>query len=200
MSQVDISKGIHALSQGKLVVYPTDTLYALGADVFNDAAVSHVFRVKKRPMTQPIPIAVANMQELETIAVTNEKIKAMINRLLPGKLTVVLLKRERHQLQMVTSGSEKIAIRIPDNTCALALLSRYGPLTVTSANIHGEETPIEVKEIQRQFAQDDIAVYLDCGECAGEPSTIVDMTAEKPVILRQGTITEEMIHEAIEHE
>jgi L-threonylcarbamoyladenylate synthase len=195
MNKSDLSKCIKALRNGDVIVYPTDTLYALGADIFNNDAVKKIFKLKKRPSNNPLPIAISNVNEIEKIAILNNKAKRIAEQFLPGSLTLVLNKKSSN-LKTVTADLNKIAVRIPDNDVALDLLSQSGPLTVTSANIHGKKTPYVINEIKMQFNKD-VAVYLDYGRLDGEASTIVDLTSEKPIILRKGFITEKEILDAI---
>ena len=195
MKKNDVSNAIKALKTGNLIVYPTDTLYALGADIFNDDAVKKVFKVKKRPSSDPLSVAVANFDAITKIAYTNDVVKKVVERFLPGPLTIILQKKDPVS-NVITSGLDKIAVRIPKNDIALDLLSAFGPLTVTSANIHGEKTPYVIKEIMMQFSTN-ISVYLDDGRLDAKPSTIVDLTLEKPTIVRKGSITREEISDAI---
>ena len=180
-------KAINALKKGELVVYPTDTLYAIGADIFNEEAVEKVYTVKNRPLNQPIPIAVSDIESMEKLAVIDEIALKLIKKFLPGPLTLVLPKKSCIP-DIVTGGSESIAIRIPNNIIALSLLSRYGPLTVTSANIHGVEPSGFISEIKMQFMEQGIKVYIDQGELKGKPSTIIDLTKSKNRIIREGVI------------
>ena len=195
MFKIDFSRAIEALQKGSVVVYPTDTLYALGADIFNEAAVGRIFRIKKRSMSIPLPVAVSGFDDIGQIAVVNDKAEFLAERFLPGSLTLILNKKSNVP-DVVTAGLDKVAVRIPDNEGALELLSRFGPLTVTSANIHGTKTPFFIEEIKMQL-KDDVDVYLDYGKLDGSPSTIVDMTAEKPKIVREGVITKREILDAI---
>ncbi len=190
-----ISNAIVALKAGNLIVYPTDTLYALGADIFNDGSVTKVFTVKKRPFSNPLSVAVADFEAIPKIAYTNEFVKQVVERFLPGSLTIILRKKESVS-RLVTGGLDNIAVRIPDNKIALKLLSAFGPLTVTSANVHGKKTPYVIKDIMMQFTTD-ILVYLDDGRLDAKPSSIVDLTLEKPRIVRKGSITLEEILDAI---
>jgi len=190
-----ISNAIVALKAGNLIVYPTDTLYALGADIFNDGSVTKVFTVKKRPFSNPLSVAVADFEAISKIAYTNEFVKQVVERFLPGSLTIILRKKESVS-RLVTGGLDNIAVRIPDNKIALKLLSAFGPLIVTSANVHGKKTPYVIKDIMMQFTTD-ILVYLDDGRLDAKPSTIVDLTLEKPRIVRKGSITLEEILDAI---
>lgn len=196
MNRVDLSEAIKVLHEGGVIVYPTDTLYALGADIFNENAVRKVFEIKRRPLDNPLPVAVSSFKHIEDVAFVNESILHLAECFLPGALTLVLNKKSSIP-DVVTGGLEKIAVRIPDNEVALELLSNFGPLTVTSANIHGEKTLGLIKDIKMQFNVDDVVVYLDYGELDGLPSTIVDMTLKEPKILRKGVITEREIMDMI---
>jgi len=196
MQKMDISEAITALRHGNLVVYPTDTLYGLAADIFNEDAIRRVFDIKKRPLDVPLPVAVSTVDEMETVAVVNGKARRLAERFLPGPLTLILQKQSCVPA-VVTGERDNIAVRIPDHTIALALLSQYGPLTVTSANVHGTETPSIINEIKMQFNTNDIAAYLDAGRLVGLPSTIVDVTTECPKILREGRISKQAILDEI---
>jgi len=195
MKKFELSNAIAALSRGDVIVYPTDTLYALGADIYNEDAVKKVFKIKRRPRNLPFPIAVSNFKEMEKIAYTNDLVKTVVEQLLPGELTVLLFKKDKVS-NAITTGSNKVAVRIPGNDIALDLLSKFGPLTVTSANIHRQKTPYVINDITMQFSKD-IQVYLDYGKLDGKPSTIVDLTSKDLVIVRQGSITKKEILDAI---
>lgn len=192
------SKAVYCVQNGEIIVYPTDTLYGLGADIFDDFAVRKVFEIKKRPFDQPISVAVYSLEDMEDIAVVNDQARRLVEEFLPGPLTLVLNKKSIVS-DLVTGGLEKIAVRIPDNEIALKLLSVAGPITATSANIHGQETPRFIEDIKSQFQNEDIAVYIDVGRLDGEPSTIVDMTGEEPIILREGILTKEDLLDAIKN-
>jgi L-threonylcarbamoyladenylate synthase len=192
----DLANVIDALRAGAVIVYPTDTLYALGADIFNDVAVHRVFRLKQRPGGVPLPVAVADYAGMQRLAVCDERVKTLVDCFLPGRLTVVLRKKVSG-LDTVTGGLDTIAVRIPCNEVALELLARFGPLTVTSANVHGCEPAYVIKDLRMQFKDEDIAYYLDHGRLDGRPSTIVDMTTPQPKVLREGAISEQEILNAV---
>ena len=197
MKKNDVLNAIKALETGNLIVYPTDTLYALGADISCDDAVKKVFQVKNRPFSNPLPVAVSDFDVIAKIAYVNDVVKNIVERFLPGALTIILHKKDSVS-HVVTSGFDKVAVRIPNNDIALDLLSIFGPLTVTSANIHGEKTPYVIKDIMMQFnINTEVSVYLDDGRLSGEPSTIVDLTLEKPTIIRKGPITNKQILDVI---
>jgi len=191
MEKFDISKAVKALSDSEIIVYPTDTLYGLGADIYNNEAVDKIFKIKKRSRSDPLPVAVSSFLEMEKIAFVDDKTKQLVNVFLPGKLTIILDKKDIVS-DAVTGGLDKIAVRIPDNKIALKLLSCFGPLTATSANIHGGKVLETIDEINNHF-KDDVAVYLDDGCLKGKPSTIVDATSDKLKILREGTISKDKI-------
>ncbi len=196
MLEVDLKAAVKALKDGNVIVYPTDTLYGLGADIFNKSAVGKVFNIKKRSLDVPISIAVSNLKEIENIAHVTEKARKLCSKFLPGKLTIILKKKENVP-DIVTSKLSKIAIRIPDNEIALKLLSEFGPLTATSANIHGAAAPYIINDIKMQFCKGDVSIYIDAGRINGKPSTIVDVSSDKMRIIREGAIPKERILEAI---
>ena len=198
MSNQDLPKAFSALSNGEIIVYPTDTLYGLGADIFNIKAVNKVFEIKKRSLDQPLSVAVSCIEDLEKIVILDENINKIIDAFLPGELTIVL-KRRNIVPDIVTSGLDNVAIRIPDNKIALEILSNFGPLTCTSANIHGQKTPSVISDIRMQFKPEDISVFIDDGKLEGKPSTIIDLTCESPKILRMGKISEKQILDAIKN-
>ncbi|MCK5112755.1 MAG: threonylcarbamoyl-AMP synthase [Thermoplasmatales archaeon] len=195
MKRSDLSDAIKALKNGEVIVYPTDTLYALGADIYNERAVKKNFKIKRRPYSYPFSVAVANFDEIDKISFTNDLVKRVVKRFLPGSLTLILKKKDSVS-SIVTGGLDKIAVRIPKNDVALDLLSRFGPLTATSANIHGKKTSYVIKDLKMQFSSE-ISVYLDDGRLDAKPSTIVDLTSKKPIIVRKGPIKKEEILEAI---
>ncbi|UCF12728.1 MAG: threonylcarbamoyl-AMP synthase [Thermoplasmatales archaeon] len=186
---------LRALKNGEVVVYPTDTLYALGADIYNGRAVKKIFEIKRRPYSCPYSVAVANFDEIDKISYTNNLVKKVVKRFLPGPLTLILKKKDSVS-SLVTGGLDNIAVRIPKNDVALDLLSRFGPLTATSANIHGKKTSYVIKDLKMQFSSE-ISVYLDDGRLDAKPSTIVDLTSKKPIIVRKGPINKDEIMEAI---
>lgn len=187
MLKSKLSKAIESLRKGDVIVYPTDTQYALGADIFNYDSIKKVFEFKNRSYNIPIPIAVAKYEDIIKYTYKNKYIKSIYENFLPGKLTIILYKKDNIS-NLLTAGKDKIAIRVPKNKIALELLKKFGPLTVTSANIHGKKTQSTIKNIYLQF-KEEINCYLDNGILNNDPSTIVDLTSEKPIILREGAIS-----------
>jgi len=192
-------KAIKALEKGRIIVCPTDTLYGIAADVFNKESVELIYKIKKRPYTIPLPVAVSSIEDAKKISYIDDKKEDFMKHFLPGPLTVILKKKDNIP-DIVTSGLDKVAIRIPDNKITIKILKEFGPLAVTSANIHGEKTPFLINDVKMQFTKSDIDLYVDDGRLDGNPSTIVDISKDRPLILRSGSIKESDIMDALVNE
>ncbi|HEC88402.1 MAG TPA: threonylcarbamoyl-AMP synthase [Thermoplasmata archaeon] len=188
----EIEKALEFLSKGKLVVYPTDTLYGLGADVFNRKAVKKIYEVKKRPLSMPISIAVSNIEEIEKYAFMNKISRKIAEEFLPGALTLILKKKK---IIPDIIAKDKIGLRIPSNEIAIKLAENM-PITATSANIHGGENPWNIEIAKKQLGEK-VAMYIDVGNLKDVPSTIVDLSEGKIKILREGAIKKEDIYDRI---
>jgi L-threonylcarbamoyladenylate synthase len=197
MKKNDFSAALKVLKNGEPIIYPTDTLYALGADIYNETAVRKVFDIKQRPYSVPLPVAVPSIQAIETIAYMNDTAQEISEKFLPGSLTIIL-KKKPSVPDIVTSGHDTIAVRIPNHPIALKLLTSYGPLTITSANLHHEKTLGLIKDILMQL-HTNVPVCLHDGRHEEAASTIVDLSASKPRIVRQGSITEKELLDVISH-
>jgi L-threonylcarbamoyladenylate synthase len=197
MKKNDFSAALKALKNGEPIIYPTDTLYALGTDIYNETAVRKVFDIKQRPYSVPLPVAVSSIRAIKTIAYMNDAAQEISEKFLPGTLTIIL-KKKPSVPNIVTSGLDTIAVRIPNHSIALKLLTRYGPLTVTSANLHHEKTLGIIKDILMQL-KTNIPVCLHDGRCEEVPSTIVDLSTSKPRIVRKGSITEKELLDVVTH-
>ncbi|MBI5681184.1 MAG: threonylcarbamoyl-AMP synthase [Methanobacterium sp.] len=175
---------IEALNEGKTIIYPTDTVYGIGANIFDVEAVKKVYSVKKRHLTKPLSVCVSKIDDISKIAHVNENIKRKLAEIFPGPFTVILKKKEVVP-SLVTSSSDKIGIRIPDNRICMEL-SREFPITTTSANISGKKVSESVNGVLSQL-DNNIDVVLDAGICKhGVHSTVIDMTISPPKILREG--------------
>lgn len=170
-----MEKVLEALRAGKLVVYPTDTIYGLGADATNSAAVDLVYRAKQRPRDQPISVLVADFDMLYRYAATSQAQKKTLEEKLPGPYTFIL---EPRQKLPVSNGN--IGFRIPKHWCTKIAKELGKPITTTSANIHGKETPATITELRKTFG-DSVEVYIDGGKLLGKPSTVIDLTTSKTV-------------------
>ena len=190
MKTTSLKNVVGWIREGKLVVYPTDTLYGLGADIFNVSAVKRIYRVKRRPLALPLPVMVSDLSMMKKVAYITPRAKKIITKFLPGPLTIILKKK---QIVPNSITKEKIAIRMPKNKIALHLASCSGPLTATSANIHGGQEPCTTDIAKKQIGTRNI-IYLDQGTLPGIPSTIIEPTRDEIIIYREGAIRKEELY------
>ena len=170
-----------AIETGKLVVYPTETVYGLGADALDSDAVDSVFAAKGRPRENPLSLATPSVSTALEYVTANEWEIAFMREFLPGPVTVVCEKRPAVP-DNLTGGRDRVGIRVPDHDVALALLQRVHPLTATSANLTGHPSVRHPRDLDEGL-RDRVAVVLDGGETEGTESTVVDV-AERTVIRR----------------
>ena len=176
------------VTRGGLIVYPTDTVYGLGCDPFNIEAVTRVFKVKGE-RDKPLPILVSEVESVKKIAFLSERAKRIAARFWPGPLTLVVPKKS-FLPDIVTCNLDSVGVRIPQHNVALRLISlSKGLLVGTSANRTGEKPPRTAQEAAEHLGKE-VDVILDGGPALlGVPSTVVDLTQEKPKILREGSIS-----------
>ena len=189
-NQPDVAAAAALLRAGELVAFPTDTVYGVGAVVWDAAAVARLYTAKLRALDKAIPVLLADAADLALIAraVPPAAIR-LAERFWPGPLTLIVPALPAIP-SGVTAGGDTVAVRVPDHPLARALIRAAGaPLATTSANLSGQPSPITAAEVAAQLG-DRIAVILDGGRCpGGVPSTLVDVTGEQPVILRPGPIS-----------
>lgn len=177
----NIQKARKILQQGRIIIYPTDTLYGLGADIFNTRAVKKIFSFKKRNFNKPISVMVSSLGEIKQLAHINKKQEQLIRAILPGPFTI-LLKRKNKINKILTGGTNKIGIRIPDSEICQKL-SKGLPITTTSANISGIKPVINFKKLSRIFSNQ-VDLVLKGQGISGRPSIVIDLTKEPFKILR----------------
>lgn len=184
----EISRALEILRKGGIGAFPTDTVYGLGALAFDNAAIESIYTAKDRPLEKAIPILIGDLSDLDRIGSDiPEMALRFAERFWPGPLTCVIPKKST--LPPAVSATSTVAVRIPNHPDALALLRAAGPMAVTSANISGAQNPLTAQDVYEQL-QGRIPIILDGGKTPGGiPSTLVDCTGEKPVILREGPIT-----------
>ncbi|MBQ8373004.1 MAG: threonylcarbamoyl-AMP synthase, partial [Candidatus Methanomethylophilaceae archaeon] len=185
------------VAAGKLIVYPTETVYGIGADIYNESAVKNLYVAKNRPFDMPLSVAVSDKAMLEKVAVLNENADKLIKAFLPGPLTIII-KKQSDVPDIVTSSSQKVGIRIPDNRFALELIRRTGPIVATSANLHSHPDAVDVDAAIADFGGS-VDTYVDAGPCTlGQPSTIVWLMDKEVEIVRPGAIPVDKIKEVLE--
>ncbi len=187
-----IQKGVATLKGGGLVAYPTDTVYGLGASMLIPEAVLRIYEVKRRPRDMALPLLLADVSQMDEVTVAIPPLaRFLAEKFLPGALTLVLYKAESVS-DVITAGSPKVAVRVPNHPVPLALISGLGtPITGTSANLSGKPSPLTAGEVASQIGGN-VDLIIDCGRVpGGVESTVVDVTGNAPVILREGAISKE---------
>jgi L-threonylcarbamoyladenylate synthase len=193
------------LKKGHLVAIPTETVYGLAAVASSESAVSKIFKLKGRPATNPLIVHLSSISAIEAVAsVKSNELSRRINRLsqlMPGPLSLVLPARTEKTASAVRAGGSTVAIRIPSHDVALELLHGVSePLAAPSANISNRVSPTLAIHVQKEFGSDSLMI-IDGGRCvAGLESTVLDITSEIPIILRPGTITPDVLRDALGEE
>lgn len=184
-----LDAAVRTLEKGGLVVLPTDTVYGIGADAFSPQAVSRLLAAKGRGRQMPPPVLVSGPAVLDALAVAvPQAVRDLVAAFWPGALTVILKAQPQLHWDLgETHGT--VALRMPDHPAALALLQRYGPLAVTSANLTGQPAAQDAPSALGYFGAT-VSTYIDAGPTPGPtPSTIVDATRGTLTVVRDGVIS-----------
>lgn len=193
-----IAHAVSLLRRGGLVAFPTETVYGLGADAFNTAAVGRVFALKGRPPTNPLIVHVASLEMARAVVATwPAQAEALARRFWPGPLSLILPRSPRLP-DAVTAGSANVAVRMPNHPLTLALIEAFGsPLVGPSANRSGFVSPTRAEHVRDEFGPEDVFV-LDGGPCQGGiESTVVSLAEDTPRLLRQGPVSADEIGHAL---
>lgn len=202
--QIDIEKVREAaalIRQGELVAFPTETVYGLGADALRPEASAKIYEAKGRPSDNPLIVHISKFEDLERIAKTvPEQARKLSEAFWPGPLTMVVWKNEKVPYT-TTGGMDTVAVRMPNHKAALALIAESGCLIAApSANTSGRPSPTEASHVAEDM-NGRIPMILDGGAVGiGIESTIIDLTEAKPMILRPGYITKQMLEEVLQEE
>lgn len=179
-----LEKAAGILANGGLVVYPTETSYGIGADALNSEAVARVHEAKGQDKSKPISVIVGNAEQAEEVAEINDKALKLIHKFMPGPLTLVCRKKEN--VPEILS-KDTVALRISANDFARALAEKFGAITATSANLHGEEAIYSGKKTVEVFGEK-VDLIVDAGELPkNKASTIYDVLNGK--VLREGPVS-----------
>ncbi|WP_300007937.1 L-threonylcarbamoyladenylate synthase [Pseudonocardia sp.] len=195
-----LAAAARAVRSGRLVVLPTDTVYGLGCDAFSGSAVRSLLAAKKRGPDMPVPVLVGSWSTIDGLVLgVPRAARNLIEAFWPGGLSLVL----PHAPSLAWDlGSTKgtVMLRMPLHPVALELLRDVGPMAVSSANISGSPPPSTMSGAVRQLG-DSVGVYLDGGD-SGLPvaSTVVDLTGEDPLVLRQGAVSVQQVREVLGRE
>ena len=193
----DIERVANLLKDGKVVAFPTDTVYGLACIYGDESALEALKESKGRPENKPIPTMVSSIRQIEKIAYVSEDAKHLMETFMPGGFTMILKKRENLPAYL-TNGFDTIGIRMPDDDFVLHLIDLCEkPLLVTSANLSGAQTGVTSDEVLEQL--DGRIDAIVCGKAKGSvASTIVDMSNEKMKIVREGAIKSSDIEDVLE--
>jgi L-threonylcarbamoyladenylate synthase len=186
------------IKTGQLVAFPTETVYGLGADALNAEACANIFKVKGRPSDNPLIVHVAELEEAKRLTgIWNAEAEICARSFWPGPLTLVLPKADLIP-NIISGGLKTVAVRMPDHPVALSLIRMSGcPIAAPSANISGKPSPTDGEHVWQDL-QGKIPLIIDAGKCKiGLESTVLDLSEEKPTILRPGGITKEQLEEVL---
>jgi len=181
-----------AIKRGELVVFPTDTVYGIGTNAFNEEGILSLYAMKRRPLEKGIPILLADVADLEMVAKDVPRAaRELIASFWPGPLTLIVPKL--NDLPRVISSNEGIAVRIPNNDTARSVIRTAGGAVATSSANRSGQPPAQTAEQALAQLEGDVVIVLDGGPTGQSvPSTIVDCTGKRMRILRQGAIGDEL--------
>ena len=194
--QQQVELGVSVLKRGGLVAFPTDTVYGLGAGANIPQAVARVYQVKQRPLNMALPLLLADVSQMSEVAEPVPAIAWLLaNKFLPGALTIVLYKSSSVP-DSVAAGGKTVAIRVPAHPVTVALIQGLGmPVVGTSANLSGMPSALTADEVHSQLG-DRVDLVINGGRCSGgRESTVIDVTGEVPVVLREGAISVEELRQ-----
>lgn len=197
LSRPVIEKAVAILQRGGLVAYPTRCLYGLGANALDGDAIGRVYRVKQRPADKPLSILIPDRNTLGQWATgIAPAALRLVDRFWPGKVTFVF-RANKSLPRVLLGGTDRIGIRLPAHSVARALVSAFGqPLTATSANLSGRPGSVRVADMAPEMVAQ-LDLVLDAGALqGGAGSTVVDLTGDRPIVLREGVVSAAQIDSA----
>ncbi|MCD6551618.1 L-threonylcarbamoyladenylate synthase [Thermotoga sp.] len=195
-SEESLKEAVDLLKGGEVVVFPTETVYGIGADAYNEKACRKIFEIKGRPADNPLIVHICSFSQLDEVASGYESFIDFLKRFWPGPLTVILPKRSQRIPPVVTAGLPTVAVRMPAHPVALKLIEMLGdPIAAPSANLSGRPSATNVDHVVEDFMER-VRLILDAGNTLfGLESTIIDLSREKPLLLRPGPVEIERLKE-----
>ena len=196
-----INEAVELLQKGKLIGFPTETVYGLGADATNQKAILKIYKNKQRPKSNPLIVHTETIEQACSIGVFNSKIEKIAKDIWPGPLTVIVKKRENSIIRKeLCAGNDTIAIRVSSNKTILAIIKKLGnPIAAPSANKSGMLSPTSAAHVEKQFKNNtDIPLILDGGKTKiGVESTVIGMKKNNIIIYRHGSVTKEKLEKKV---
>ena len=193
-----LKKPAKMIKEGKIVIFPTETVYGIGTNGFKSDSIKKIYELKKRDFNKPISLLVNSIDMIQTVAKDITDLEyALINRFCPGPFTIIL-KKKKEVPDILTANGDTVGIRMPDSLIAKTLIDYSGvPIATPSANISGKPSGTSIANIMKDF-KDSVDCIIDNGESKlGIASTIVKVENEKPIILREGAIKKEEIFDFV---
>ena len=195
----NITRAADGVKKGKVIVYPTDTVYGIGCDPYNDSAVDMIFKIKGRMEGKPLPILCSSVKHASRIAKLNEHAMKLADQFWPGTLTLIAELIDHKISKKVTAGTNTIGVRVPNHQCALQLIDKCGGLLVgTSANRSGDKPAKNAADVMKTLEGFDI--LLDGGNTPiGIESTVIDVSSQNIAVIREGSIGRELVARVLGH-
>ena len=188
-----ISEARNALKNGSVIIYPTDTVWGIGCDPFNQKSVDNLFKIKAKK-EDGLSILINDKKMISKYCLVKEKHIKKIERLLPGPVTLILKSKTEFAKGVTKNGN--IAIRIPNNNTSISLV-KENPIITTSANMHGEKIAENIDDAREAFGNS--CIYLDGEMPTGIESTIIDLTKDMPKIIRIGALYGDTLEDILGH-
>jgi tRNA threonylcarbamoyl adenosine modification protein (Sua5/YciO/YrdC/YwlC family) len=180
-----IKRVVNVLKDGGVIAYPTDTIYGIGCDIFNKKGIERIYQIKKREKNKPLSFMCADLSDISQYAIVSNYAYRIMKRCLPGPYTFIL-EASTATPKKIISKRKAVGIRIPDNKICLAAVKELGhPIITTSANISEGEELNDPEYIEDRLGHS-LDMIIDGGVLISEPSTIIDLTGDSPVVLREG--------------
>lgn len=199
INNTEIMKAAQIIKSGGIVVFPTETVYGIGADALNEEAIKKLYKIKERNFNKKTSLLVSSIDMLKQVTQNISDIEyKLIKEFFPGPLTLILNKKDIVP-NLLTNNEEIVGFRMPANRIALELIENVGrPIATSSANLPGEPSGINLEDIRNVF-HENVDFYIDGGKSKiGIPSTLVQVIDGTPHIIRKGIITEEQIAKALQ--
>lgn len=191
---INVATAIELLGRGAVVAVPTDTVYGVAASLRDPTAIERLFALKRRPSTSPLPVLVDSIGQISRLGVAwPDDARVLGDVFWPGALTIVV--PVAHELAIrVSSSTDSVGFRIPDDVILRRIIEAVGPLAVSSANEHGGTPCTTAQQVLEVLGdRDDFSGVVDDGVRSGEPSTVVDLSSEMWRVIRRGPIGEDAL-------
>ena len=173
------------LGKGEVIIFPTDTVYGIGAKIKDTAALEKIYEIKKRPKDKRLAVLCASVGDIEKIAIVNDEARKLIENYMPGALTIILRSKLGYRNEYI---ADTVAVRIPNHELALRILAINGPMATSSVNYSGNKPMNDYIEIVKNFSNEVLYVYPNALESSQVSSTIIDLSKDECTLIREGSI------------